>query len=107
MGKRFTHCIFYIKNYGDTPGRVFASKVMLQLGDSPVAPPNVWAYDVGDAEHNVVTVPPHESIASEAILTPLGIIKAEDQQKVLQGGKYLWLCGFIKYRDTFERGKRP
>jgi hypothetical protein len=106
MGDRFTHCIFWMKNYGRTPGCVFASKAELQIGDNPTQPPDLSVYEMIRAEHNAIPVPPDQQIPSQAILTT-GFIKADDVAHVEHGGKYLWLCGFIKYRDTFERTRSP
>jgi len=107
MWNRMAHCIFFTKNYGSTPGQIFASKAELQIGDSPSTPPDPSVYDMNKVEHTVITFPPGESVASEALLAPLAFIKAENRDQVLHGGKYLWLCGFLRYRDTFERENAP
>lgn len=107
MGERMAHCIFFTKNFGKTPGRIFASKAEMQIGDSPMEPPDPGVYEMKDAAHSLITFPPGEEVASEALLAPLAFIKEVDRDKILKHGKFLWLCGFLKYRDTFEREKAP
>jgi hypothetical protein len=107
MGQRMTHCIFFTKNYGKTPGKIFASKAEMQIGDSPTQPPDASVYDMQEAAHNFIIFPPGEQVASEADLAPISFIKEVDRDKILNKGKFLWLCGFLKYRDTFERENAP
>jgi hypothetical protein len=107
LGQRMSHCFFTIKNYGNTPGQVFASKDQLQISDSPVQPPDISVYDMANANHTVIAFPPGESVAVEARLEPFGFIEEDDLKSVLKGGKYLWLCGFVRYRDTFQRKQAP
>lgn len=107
MVERMTHCIFFTKNYGKTPGKIFASKAEMQIGDSPIEPPDASVYDMKGAIHNLITFPPGEAVASQAILAPLGFIKLEDRNRIVNKSKFLWLCGFLRYRDTFERKDAP
>lgn len=105
MGERATTCIFRIKNYGNTPARIFASKVELQLGDFLDAPPDPSVYGMVNAMHNVLTFPPKTATAFPAELAPLGYISQKDMEKITTADKFLWLCGFIRYQDTFEHEK--
>jgi hypothetical protein len=98
---RKTHCIFFIKNYGKTPAKGTAVNVELQIGTDTIKPPNESVYDT---RHKATLMfPQDEAIALEADLEPQMFITPEDLEEVNRGTKYLWLCGFIAYTDTFER----
>jgi hypothetical protein len=101
------HCIFSIKNWGRTPGIVFSEKVELQISDNPIALPDCKVYNVDWKRDNPLPFPPNESIPVEANLSPIGFITKKDSDGILSKDKFLWLCGFIRYRDTFERAKAP
>lgn len=60
---------------------------------------------MNNAMHNTATYPPKTATASIAELAPLGFIGQEDREKIITADKFLWLCGFIRYQDTFEHGK--
>lgn len=108
MGRNMTFCTLTTKNYGNTPGKIFASKAELQIGDSPSNPPNADVYEMKNAVHNIVTFPPGETIEYEVNLAPIGFITTEQRDAVFKThNKFLWLCGFSRYRDTFEREHAP
>jgi hypothetical protein len=105
--QRLSHCVFKVKNYGKTPGKITAWNAQLQIGDSAANPPNIGIYkDMEGATINPQIVPQGQRIFQEATLTPDGFIRLEKREDVLTRHiRFLWLCGFIKYNDTFERKK--
>lgn len=101
--ERLTHCVFFIKNYGKTPAKMLAEKAELQMSEKPASPPDASIYRMDQVREHPSVFPQGEHFAVEAILTQSGIINQADRNAILGGTKFLWLCGCMRYRDTFER----
>jgi hypothetical protein len=105
--QRATYCHVFIRNYGKTPAKVIAEVLELQIGENRSEPPDPGVFSKPKRIDNDI-FPPEETLAGEAWLTPQGIIKLSDRDAILtHKNKFLWLCGLIRYRDTFERENAP
>ena len=103
--ERFSYCITMTKNYGKTPARVTTLWGRLEIGESPTTPPKDLVVEIGRTAPipQTYVFPPGETKAAEAMLSS-GFISPEARDNVLTNKtKFLWLLGFVKYRDTFER----
>ena len=105
--KNAAHCIFPIKNWGPTPGILVSERVELQISDNPVASPDPKVFEVDWKRKNVLLFPPTESIPVEANLSPRGFIAEKDAASIWSKDIFVWLCGSIRWRDTFERPSAP
>ena len=98
-----SHCIFTLKNYGKTPGKMIAWKYELQVGSNPGTIPDTSVYDMSNLPvltHDII--PQGASVAQQA---EFRILPTNQTIADIQNGiQFLWLCGFVKYVDTFERG---
>jgi hypothetical protein len=92
-------------NYGKTPAKVLTEKTELQISESLVTPPDPEVYKVDFSRANPYMLPQGVSMPAQAVLAPFGFIKLSDRDAIRNKSKFLWLCGFIRYSDTFERKK--
>ncbi len=102
--KRIPNCVFYLKNYGKTPAKMIAWKYELQIGDNPGTLPDATVYDMRNPP--VFTpdmIPQGASFAQRADFKILP--REQEFIDIKDRNKFLWLCGTVKYVDTFERGK--
>ena len=100
--QRMPHCIFFYRNVGRTAAKIVGGKAELQLGKNPSVLPNASIYDMKDMFTFPDILPPGNSSADEATFRNLSGL--QDLIGIKEGIKFLWLCGIIKYVDTFERG---
>jgi hypothetical protein len=104
MPQRLSHCIVFIQNYGKTPAKLIYLRTELQLGNSPAEPPNPQFFRVAVTSGIPEIIPQGESAPFEARLEPQGMVSARDLQEInTNKSKFVWLCGLIRYYDTFER----
>lgn len=85
-----------IHNFGKTPGKVIALQIEMKMGASKDAPPSPEFFG-SEKSFNAFVLPQGESITQELDLTG-----AEGINDVPTGRKHLWLCGLVKYQNTFE-----
>jgi len=103
--ERFTHCIVKTKNHGKTPAKVGTLWARLQIGENPMSPPKDLVVEIGrtSAIPEPYIFPPGEVKEAQATLSS-GFISAQERVDIIKNKtKFLWLLGFIKYRNTFER----
>jgi hypothetical protein len=103
--QRFSHCFVMTKNHGKTPAKVITVWARMQIGDNPMKPPMELSVQISQTPPvpEPYIFPPGEVKAAEATLWS-GFISGQDRDAVLVNKtKYLWLFGFVKYLDTFER----
>jgi hypothetical protein len=98
-----THCIFQIKNWGKTPGIVVTERAQLQISVSADMPPDLGIYKARFERKNPAPFPQGDAIDVEANLASQGWISQIDVDGIAAKNRFLWLCGFIRYRDIFER----
>jgi hypothetical protein len=105
LDERLPHCIFYLKNYGKTPAKIIAWRYELQIGENARRLPDTSIFEMkGLHIFTPDMIPQSESIAQQAQFKALSGVEVFDD--VAQGKKFLWLCGFVRYVDTFERGPK-
>jgi len=102
--QRMPNCIFYLKNYGKTPAKMIAWKYELQVGSSRSTPPDVTVYNM----KNLPVFTP-DMLPQGASISQLATFRTYPGGQIIvdieNGTKFLWLCGTVRYVDTFERGK--
>jgi hypothetical protein len=106
--QRMTHCIVMTKNHGKTPAKVTTLRARMEIGDNPIKPPTDLSAIVGQTppKPEPYVFPPGEIKPAEATLAHSFITNAERSDIIERKIKYLWLMGFVKYVDTFDREPR-
>jgi hypothetical protein len=101
--QQLPHCIFFLKNYGNTMAKMTAWKYELQIGDDANTPPDMSVYDMRSLPNFVPDiVSGMASVAQEArFRTAPG---PQDFADITKGTKFLWLCGTVHYEDGFNQG---
>ncbi|MGO9516979.1 MAG: hypothetical protein ACLPND_08045 [Candidatus Korobacteraceae bacterium] len=107
-GQRLTHCIFFLKNFGNSPATIVAAKFEMQVGDRRDIPPSAALYDMAPLtlNQNPYIIPQStKPWPNEAKLTPQAFIRnaAERDEIIVAKAKFLWLCGIVRYFDPFVR----
>ena len=100
----FSHCIFFLRNSGKTPALVVAERYEMQISNDWAAPPQperIYGLVI-DPTRSPYIIPQDESTPREANLVS-GFITEPELERVNKRENLLWLCGFIRYRDVFER----
>lgn len=102
---RATFVAFDLKNFGKSPARVVEQKIGLFLGQDDRAIPNIAAYEPQDAINDDYAFPQGATVPVQAVLEPSAYITPEDKAAVLASRKFLWLCGYCKYRNASDMEK--
>ncbi|MGA7156294.1 MAG: hypothetical protein WBY53_05585 [Acidobacteriaceae bacterium] len=93
---------YEIKNYGKTPARVRALRVVLAVGDSPEFPPN--ALDVFGTENfsvNPHIIPQGDKRKHDIDATPDYPLTDEQHMEIARGeAMFLWAYGLVRYGDV-------
>jgi hypothetical protein len=103
--KRECHVKFQFKNFGQTPGRIVEQKICLYIGESPELVPDARAFDTTDSLSEDYTFPPGETAPVQANLYPSPKITPQERQAIFSGARFLWLCGYCKYRSASDPGE--
>jgi hypothetical protein len=108
--QRITHCYVWTQNFGKTPAMVTTLWGRMLIGDSPIAPPRDLNIEIATTSPipEPYVFPPAKPLPAEAQLSPEGFISPQVRDDILKRKvKYLWVCGFVKYRNTFEGTRSP
>jgi hypothetical protein len=101
MVERMSHCIFFLKNFGKTPGRMTMLACELQIGNGRDRPPSTQVYET-TGDFPPLMLAPGEPRAIEA----RGLVGFNDinisRLNNNRNPAFLWLCGVIKYEDVFN-----
>lgn len=103
---RASNCIFTVRNYGKTPAKVLEQRAELQVSENPTAPPDVDIYKPSFKGPDTYMFPQEQALPMEARLRNVAFVSKIDSDAIKGGGKFLWLCGVIRYEDSFEREDR-
>jgi hypothetical protein len=98
-----SYCEFYVRNYGRTPARVLSEKAELQISNNPSKPNDPDVFNVDWSRKNIFMLPQGERIVAKAPVPPLGYVKSEELREIRSKQKFIWLCGYVRYSDTFDR----
>jgi hypothetical protein len=98
-----SYCNFSFKNYGRTPAKIVTEKAELQISNNPGKPNDLKIYEADYARDNPAIVPQGGIINARAGIAVLGYISSTEYAAINNKKAFLWLCGFIRYRDTFDR----
>lgn len=104
---RISFCQFWIKNFGRTPARVIEQKIRLVLGRETETIPDAAIYKSQDATAENYSFPPGERIAVQAAFSPGSGITPQELDEITNKRRFVWLCGYFKYTDTFARENSP
>ena len=104
---RVASVTFDLKNFGKTPARVVEQKVYLYIGNSPSSIPYDKAFISTGSNPDNYTFAPDTVIHVQAPLYPNPHITQQDRQAILAGARFLWLCGYCKYRNASEVRDEP
>jgi len=102
-----SHANLWVENFGKSPARIFEQKVGLYIGDSQIEIPDSAAYDSKDSVAENFIFPRGTSTPIQAALQTLHITAKEHDDVVVKKTRFLWVCGYCRYRDTFERKESP
>jgi len=92
-------------NSGKTTGMLFAGIGALQVGEIDSPPdPSVFNYQVRD-RFNELIVDPDAKLPTNlgGVLQRDGPLTTIENDCITFGAKYLWACGYFRYRDIFQR----
>jgi hypothetical protein len=96
---------FNLKNFGKSPARIIEQKIGLFIGEDSESVPNTYAYDSRGSLQEDYTFPQGAVIRTEATLEPGGYISLQGRAEVLASRRFLWLCGYCKYRAASDLGE--
>jgi len=103
---RLSHCMFYLKNFGNTPAKLTAWRYELLIGDSWTTPPetDLWQHEGRD-------ISPYAIAANGILAQPAelvgGVVAIKQRDELLVSRiKTLWLCGIIHYLDAFGKAHK-
>lgn len=100
---RLSHCMFFLKNYGKSPAIVVEELVELQVSESAVLIPDVSVYERSGTRSDFVFAQ-GAAILTEAPLKPVNLVTPEQYRDIfVNKSRFVWLCGYFKYTDTFNR----
>ena len=92
--------MFTLRNYGKTPAKIIAEKFQLQIGGSAFVVPDLGVFEMKDATQDNFILAQTDSIQAEAELFPNKFITPEQKAEIDSKASFVWLCGFLRYRDT-------
>jgi hypothetical protein len=95
---------FDLRNFGQSPARVIEQKVRMYVGNNPHSIPDISAYDSQEAVTDNYVIPQDSVVHVQAPLHPTGYITPQDKDAISAGARYLWLCGYFKYRNASDDG---
>lgn len=101
-------CTFRLKNYGRSPARVIEQKLRLVIGGTENDLPSADPYQPHDAVREDYTFAQDVTTPIQATIYPDGMVSSKEFEDVFQKKtRAVWLCGYIKYTDTFARAVSP
>lgn len=103
---QYSECCFWFKNFGKSPARVIEFKRQMKICTKNDIPP-VTVFDPADAQKGETTIPHDTQIPILAGIEG-GQVSSEDIRAVeIDFSKSLWICGYVKYVDTFSLKDAP
>jgi len=104
---RKSYCTFKLENFGRSPAKVIEQKVGLFTGIDVESVPDADAYNSDGAFPEDYTFPQNSTLPLQATFAPNGYIALHEIEEIMVYKRFLWLCGYCKYRDTFDRKDAP
>jgi hypothetical protein len=99
---------FRLRNYGRSPARVIEQKLRMFIGGTEDDIPDIAAYQSAGAVLDNYTFAQDVTAPIQATIEPDGMISTRDFEDLfVTKTRGLWLCGYIKYVDTFDRRDAP
>ena len=97
---KHTTCVFWIKNYGRTPAIVVAQKAELQIGTHGLKLPAPAFFDSSDP---IIPYIFPQDITNPQFATLAATLTTADKVLIKTQTKFVWLCGYIRYKDAVPR----
>lgn len=105
---RHSYCIFRLKNFGRSTAKVTEEKLALFHGIELDVIPDATIFDRKDVIIEDYAFPPNTTIPNQATFELDGRITPQEYEQIVsQKSRFLWLCGYFRYRDTFARADAP
>jgi hypothetical protein len=105
---RRSYCTFTMKNFGSSPAKVVETKLRLVTSTNFDFVPDVHIFDAQDSIEDDYNFPHGTTAKVQATFMPDGFITAQEKEEIeVKKTRYLWLCGYLKYKDTFDRPDAP
>jgi len=100
-------CAFGVKNYGRSPARIIESNLwMIRIGDASFPRLSVYERE-GSVKIDYVVAPDATIPVSVRLEGGDGKLTIQEREAIDTGMNFLWLVGYLKYTDTFERREPP
>lgn len=104
---RRSYCTIRIKNFGRSPAQITEMKIWMLIGGYEDIP-DATVYDSQDATKEDYVIPQGATMPWQAIVRPDGWITPQELEEItVKKSRYVWLCGYLRYRDTFDRKDAP
>jgi hypothetical protein len=107
---RRSYCTIRIKNFGGTTAQIVDVKIGMFVGQYDDVP-DPRAYEPQDSMGEDYKIPDGASVPVQATFSPDGWITPQDLEAItgknIKDKRYVWLCGYLKYRDTLDRKDAP
>jgi hypothetical protein len=101
-------CNYWLKNSGTSPARTVKVKAILISNAPQTIPTEDEVFGVEYEREGDFTSPQGESVFGGSFLPPNGLLSAVEIAAIMQTHtRWLYLCGHVKYMDTFERKNNP
>jgi hypothetical protein len=96
-------CAFGVRNYGRSPARVIERKLwMVRIGDASL--PRLSAYEREGSVNMDYVVAPDTTVPVSVLLEGGdGKLTPQDKEAIDKEINFLWLVGYFRYTDTFQR----
>ena len=105
---RVSYCTFIMKNFGRSPAKVVEMKLGLFTSTDFNFVPDAHVFDAQGSLADDYTFPQGTTAPVQATFMPDGWITPQEKEEIeVKKKRYLWLCGYLKYRDTFDRNEAP
>jgi hypothetical protein len=100
-------CAFKIKNFGKSLAKVVEERLALFHGTDESLPPDLTIFDRINPLIEDYPFPPNEIVPNEATFEPDGRITPQELTEITERKRFVWLCGYFRYKDTFDRPDAP
>lgn len=100
---RRSYCNFKIKNFGRSMAKIIEERLALFHGTVP----DSTIFDRLSPFLEGYAFPPNEVVPHQATFEPDGRITPQELAEIVTRKRFVWLCGYFRYKDTFDRPDAP
>jgi hypothetical protein len=107
LGALSSNCTLGVQNYGRSPARVIERKLwMVRIGDASFPPLSAYERD-SSVKMDYVVAPGTTVPVSVLLEGGDGKLTPQEKEAIDTEKNFLWLVGYLRYTDTFERRDAP